>query len=157
MSFSFPKYIAYSFKISNVTDFMQNFVFLFSQKNKSVLRTLSRSSFFHSTSFVLRASGAVFPIEIRVSKSGSQLRGWQLAQNRLGFVQVIYCFHFLYCETESAKCSSISVIFLLSSKQIFCRFSEFSACADTSSVVADRLDIWSTIFALLSCKFTQSL
>ena len=32
MSFSFPKYIAYSFKISNVTDFMQNFVFLFSQK-----------------------------------------------------------------------------------------------------------------------------
>lgn len=90
-------------------------------------------------------------------KKRSQLNGWQLAQNRLGFVQVIYCFHFLYCETESAKCSSISVIFLLSSKQIFCRFSEFSACADTSSVVADRLDIWSTIFALLSCKFTQSL
>ncbi len=67
MSFSFPKYIAYSFKISNVTDFMQNFVFLFSQKNKSVLRTLSRSSFFHSTSFVPRASGAVFPIEQKKS------------------------------------------------------------------------------------------
>ena len=67
MSFSFPKYIAYSFKISNVTDFMQNFVFLFSQKNKSVLRTLSRSSFFHSTSFGPRASGAVFPIEQKKS------------------------------------------------------------------------------------------
>lgn len=94
---------------------------------------------------------------IKVSEVSPQFSDWQLAQNRLGFVQVIYCFHFLYCETDSAKCSSISVIFLLSSKQIFCRFSEFSACADTSSVVADRLDIWSTIFALLSCKFTQSL
>ena len=39
-----------------VSDF---YIFL----NNSVLRTLSRSSFFHSTSFVPRASGAVFPIE----------------------------------------------------------------------------------------------
>ena len=82
-------------------------------------------------------AGTILPIESRCQKSAHNLVTGNLhktetafvtlEQNRLGFVQVIYCFHFLYCETESAKCSSISVIFRLSSKQIFCRFSEFSA------------------------------